>query len=216
MTPFLDLILRDRILQSCTQGPFPWRSTMGDSKTERSQSFSDCFTHSTDVWNRHPCRHSGYFTMVCHWPRVWTRPLVGHGPRVWRCLLVGHGPRVWGSLPVGHGPVMEPFLIGFLQTRYPRLGNYKTFPTVYLPLKSDLKWPQTKSAKRPNHYRSNSNDSFMIKGGNSINRYGVGSLPRYKTRTCTTTGMHNLVSTPGSMFKIKFRRRKNFEMVFFH
>ena len=47
-------------------------------------------------------------------------------------------------------------------------------------LKSDLKWPQTKSAKRPDHYRSNSNDRFMIKGGNSINRYRVGSLPRYK------------------------------------
>ena len=76
--------------------------------------------------------------------------------------------------------VMEPFLIGFLKTRYPRLGNYKTFPTVYLPLKSDLKWPQTKSAKRPDHYRLNSNDRFMIKGGNSINRYRAGSLPRYK------------------------------------
>ena len=75
---------------------------------------------------------------------------------------------------------MEPFLIGCLQTKYRRLGNYKTFPTVYSPLKSDLKWPQTKSAKRPSHSRSNSNDRFMIKDGNSINRYGVGSLPGYK------------------------------------
>ena len=100
---------------------------------------------------------------------------------------------------------MEPFLIGFLNTRHPRLGNYKTFPTVYLPLKSDLKWPQTKSAKRPDHYRSNSNDRFMIKGGNSINRYRVGSLPRYKyTRTCTRT--HNLVSTQVNMFTLEEER----------
>ena len=100
----LPWLLRDRTLQSGTQGPFPWRSTMGDSNTEWSQSFPDGFTHSTDVWNRHPCRHSGYFMMACHWPRVWTHPLVGHGPSVWRCLVVGHGPRVWRSLLVGHGP----------------------------------------------------------------------------------------------------------------
>ena len=39
----------------------------------------------------------------------------------------------------------------------------------------------------------------MIKGGNSIIRYGVGSLPRYKyTYICTS--MHNLVSIPVNMF----------------
>ena len=96
--------LRDQILQPCTQGPFPWQSTMGDTNTERSQSFSDGFTHSTDILNRHPCRHSGYCTMVCPLARVWTRLLVGHGTSVWRCLVVDHRPRVWRSLLVGHGP----------------------------------------------------------------------------------------------------------------
>ena len=43
----------------------------------------------------------------------------------------------------------------------------------------------------------------MIKDGNSINHYGVGSLPRYKY---TSTSMHNLVSTPVNMFRLEEER----------
>ena len=132
----LSWLLRDRILQSCTQGPFPGWSTMGDSDAERSQSFPNRFTHSTDIWNRHPCRHSGYFTMACHWPRVWTHLLVGHGPSVWKSLVVGHGPRVWRSLLVGHGPSVW----GSLPVGHgPRVWSYLLFHPSYHTLDETLR-----------------------------------------------------------------------------
>ena len=52
----------------------------------------------------------------------------------------------------------------------------------------------------------------MIKGGNSINRYGVGSLPRYKYTYMYQYAQPRLDSSEHA----EFRRRKNLEMVFFH
>ena len=43
--------------------------------------------------------------------------------------------------------VTESFLVGFLQTSHPHLGYYNSFATVYLFLKSDKNWLQTKPAK---------------------------------------------------------------------
>ena len=43
--------------------------------------------------------------------------------------------------------VTESFLFGFSPTSHPPLANYKAFATVYLLLKLDINWLQTKPAK---------------------------------------------------------------------
>ena len=99
---------------------------------------------------------------------------------------------------------MEPFLIGFLKTRHPRLGNYKTFPTVYLPL--NRTWNDLK--------RSPQNDLITIvrirtiaSWSKAVTRSIVTELVLChvtSTRTCTRT--HNLVSTQVNMFSLEEER----------